>query len=287
MNQCYLKIKDCVHRLPRGERAVAEYILASPEQALGLSIGALAEECGVSKATVVRFCKSVGCRGYKELCASLDSEVSAGHHLDLSYSDIHPGDPTDNIIASVADNALSSIRNTASNIDRHELERAVELIRNANRIDFYGVGFSGFIALDAQNKFLRLGKLSVAQTDVQLATLTAVNLSPGDVAVMISYTGETRDIIDLAKKIRETGASTISITKSGNNSLSELTDISLHTVSDEGFIRSGAMSSRIGQLTMIDIIFTLVASRDFDRYKPNLDKTAEAIREKKTRNIKN
>lgn len=286
MDQCYLFIKDSVHSLPRGERAVGEYILSSPEIVPNMTIGGLAEACGTSKATVVRFCQSVGCRGFKDLCARLRADVSSGRHRDLTYSDIHPGDKTESVIASVGENAVGSIRNTIDNLDRETLEKVVDYISKAERVDFYGVGFSGFIALDAQNKFLRLGKFSVCQTDAQLATLTALNLSRGDVAVMISYTGETRDIIDLTKKIRETGALTISITKSGSNTLSNITDLSLHTVSDEGFIRSGAMSSRIGQLTMIDIIFTLVASRNFQKFKPNLDKTAEAIREKKTQNLK-
>ncbi len=286
MDQCYLLIKDSVARLPRGERAVGEFILASPEAVAGMSIKDLAEACGTSKATVVRFSKAVGCSGFKDLVARLRADIATGRHRGLTYSDIHPGDKTDSIIASVGDNATNSIRNTIANLDRGILEKVVEAIGKAGRVDFYGVGFSGFIALDAQNKFLRLGKFSACQTDAQLATLTALNLKKNDVAVMISYTGETRDIIDLTRKIRETGATTVSITKSGVNTLSTLTDLSLHTVSDEGFIRSGAMSSRIGQLTVIDIIFTLVASRNFAKYKPNLDKTAEAIREKKTQNLK-
>ncbi len=286
MDQCFLFIKDNVPRLPRGEKAVGEFILANPEAVPSMSIGELAGACGTSKATVVRFCKSVGCNGFKDLCARLRADISTGRHRDLTYSDIHPNDKTESIIASVGENAVNSIRNTIANLDLETLEKTVDIIERAERVDFYGVGFSGFIALDAQNKFLRLGKFSACQTDVQLATLTALNLMKNDVAVIISYTGETKDIIELAKKIRETGATTVSITKSGSNTLSSITDLSLHTVSDEGFIRSGAMSSRIGQLTMIDIIFTLVASRNFQKYKPSLDKTAEAIREKKTQNLK-
>lgn len=286
VEQCYLFIKDNVGRLPRGERSVGEYILASPEAVTSMSIGELASACGTSKATVVRFCKAVGCRGFKELCARLHADVAVGRHRDLTYSDIHPCDGTESIIASVGDNAIGSIRNTLANLDREALEKAVDAIGRAGRVDFYGVGFSGFIALDAQNKFLRIGKFSACQTDAQLATLTAMNLAKNDVAVMISYTGETKDIIELTRRIRETGATTVSITKSGGNTLSTLTDLNLHTVSGEGFIRSGAMSSRIGQLTMIDIIFTLVVSRNFQKFKPSLDKTAEAIREKKTQNLK-
>lgn len=284
--QLYLTLRDKTPHLPRGERAVGELILASPERALTMQIDQLASVSGTSKATVVRFCKAFGCCGYKDFRMKLHSELAAGRHKSLAYSDIHPGDAAASVVAGVGENAVGSIRNTVANIDYGVLERVVDAIGRAGRVDFYGVGFSGFIALDAQNKFLRLGKLSVCQTDVQLATLTALNLKRGDVAVMISYTGETTDVIELARRIGETGAVTVSITKSGENTLSGVTDLSLHTVSGEGFIRSGAMSSRIGQLTMIDIIFTLVASRDFERYKPNLDKTSEAIRGKKTGKLK-
>jgi len=277
VTQCYLFIKDSINRLPRGERAVGEFILASPEATLSMSIGELAKASGTSTATVVRFCKAVGCRGFKELRTRLHTDIMTGRHRDLACSDIRPGDPTETIIRSVGDNAISSIRNTISNIDPETLEKVVDAIAKSRRVDFYGAGFSGFIALDAQNKFLRLGKDSHCQLDTQLAIITSMSLRRGDTAVLISYTGETIDTIELAKKIRTTGATTVSITKSGENTLSKLTDLNLHTISDEGFIRSGAMSSRIGQIIMIDIIYSLVVSRNFEKYKPSLDRTAEAL----------
>lgn len=167
-------------------------------------------------------------------------------------------------------------------MDYKALSEAVELLVKARRIDFYGVGNSGFVALDAQNKFLRINKLATAQTDPHLQILTASNLSKDDAAVFISYTGETRDLLDTLDIVKSTGAKTISITRLGKNSLAGATDINLFMVSDENFIRSGAMSSRIGQLCIIDILFSIVTSRLYSEVKPYLDRSMNASKKKKT-----
>jgi len=215
----------------------------------------------------------------------LNADIMLSENGEMSYKDISPNDDSTELVAKVADNNIKAIRNTVEIIDYTALNKAVDLLIRARRIDFYGVGNSGFVALDAQNKFLRINKLATAQTDAHLQILTASNLSPEDVAVFISYTGETRDLLETLDIVRSTGASTISITKLGYNSIATACDINLFMVSDESFIRSGAMSSRIGQLCIIDILFSIVASRMYDEVKPYLDRSMAASKKKKTLKI--
>lgn len=247
-----------------------------------MPISELAERCQTSKPTVVRLCKTLGYSGYKELCMYLNADIMLSENGEMSYKDINPSDNSPEIVAKVSENNIKAIRNTVDIIDYTALNRAVDLLIKARRIDFYGVGNSGFVALDAQNKFLRINKLATAQTDPHLQILTASNLSANDVAVFISYTGETRDLLETHDIVKNTGASTISITKFGKNSLAQACDVNLFMVSDESFIRSGAMSSRIGQLCVIDILFSIVTSRLYSEIKPYLDRSMAASKKKKT-----
>jgi len=155
------------------------------------------------------------------------------------------------------------------------VERAINAIHKAKRIDFYGVGASGLIALDAQQKFIRINKHAWAYTDPHMQITAAANLSKNDVVVVISYSGETGDIIDTVKIAKESGATIIAVTKYGMNTLAEISDIRLFLSSPETTMRSGAMGSRIAQLTIIDIIFTGVASLEYPYIKKYLDRTKE------------
>ncbi len=283
--RCYLNIKESYNHLSVSEKRIAKYIIDNPAEVVKLPIGELAEKCGTSKPTVVRLCKTLGYSGYKELCMYLNADIMLSEDGEMTYKDIRPDDDSPEIVAKVCENNIKAIRNTVEIMDYAALGKAVDLLIKARRIDFYGVGNSGFVALDAQNKFLRINKLATAQTDPHLQILTASNLSRDDVAVLISYTGETKDILETLDVIKTTGASTISITRLGKNSLAQATDINLFMVSDESFIRSGAMSSRIGQLCIIDTLFSIVTSRMYDDIKPYLDRSMTASKKKKTLNV--
>lgn len=280
--RCYLNIKESYDRLSVSEKRIAKYIIDNPNEVVRMPISELAEKCQTSKPTVVRLCKTLGYSGYKELCMFLNADILLSENGEMSYKDINPNDDSPEIVQKVSENNIKAIRNTVEIMDYAALNRAVELLVAARRIDFYGVGNSGFVALDAQNKFLRINKLATAQVDPHLQILTASNLSPSDVAVFISYTGETRDLLETMEIVKSTGASTISITKLGQNSLSQASDVNLFMVSDESFIRSGAMSSRIGQLCVIDILFSIVTSRLYSEIKPYLDRSMAASKKKKT-----
>ncbi|WP_234946523.1 MurR/RpiR family transcriptional regulator [Bacillus sp. m3-13] len=162
-------------------------------------------------------------------------------------------------------------------LDKEEVTKAVELLHKAHRIDFYGVAASQLIAQDAQQKFMRINKLCTAYSDSHLQMTSATTMTKGDVAVGISYSGETTQTIEALREAKKAGAVTISITKYGNNTLKELSDISLSISSMESSIRSAATSSRISQLNVIDILFTAVAAIDFEQSVEYLKKSRETI----------
>lgn len=273
MNGCLLKVKEAVDDLKPSEKKVANYILTYPQESIGLSIGELAERSGASKAAVIRFCKTLRFDGYREFSIKLAYDFSSKSDDEDVYTDIQVGDDLETIIKNVSHNNKKSITDSLLVLDYKELSRAVEAIHKAVRIDFYGVGASGITALDAQQKFMRINRYSMAYTDTHLQATAAANLSENDAAIFISYSGETRDIVETLKIARQTGAATISITKYGSNTLSEKADINLFISSPETTMRSGASGSRIAQLNIIDILFIAVGSIEYPEIKKYLDRT--------------
>lgn len=281
MAGCLLKLREVVNNLKPSERKVADYLLNHTKDVLGMSIGELAERSGASKAAVIRLCKTLQLDGYRELALSLASEVGAQKPEDGEYTDIKMGDDLATIIKNVSRNNRKSIEDTMLVMDYEEVKKAVAAIHKAKRVDFYGVGASGIAALDAQLKFTRINKFSLAYTDPHMQATAAANLGVGDAAVVISYFGETRDIIETARIAKQSGAVVIAVTKYGRNTLGEMADIKLWLSSPETTIRSGATGSRIAQLNAIDILFSGVASLEYTEVKKHLDKTHKATATKK------
>ena len=273
---CCLRLKEMAPSLSPKERQVANFILECPAKVVNMTIEQIAALSGTSASAVVRLCKSMGYSGYKELCRMLTSDLAANSNA-ISYEDVHPGDSSEVIFKNICLSNMKAIENTMNIMDPEAFEQAVQLICKARRVDFFGVGTSALVALDAHNKFLRTGKNCMANADYHVQLLSACSLKKGDVAVMISYSGETYDMVRLASLVRQTGCKVITITTYAKNSLARFADVNLFTVSAETMIRSGAITSRIAQLTVIDALYTSVCSNLYDKVKGQLDKTRMAV----------
>lgn len=280
MSGCTLRIKEMFDTLPPKEQLVAAVILDHPEVTASMSVEELAAASGTSTASVVRMSKSLGYSGYKEFSRMLSADMAISQREAISYNEIHPGDSTATIVGNVIQAGVQALENTLRLLDIQEVERATQAICAARRVDFYGVGTSGTVALDAHNKFLRINKHCLSSTDPHVQILSATSLVPGDVAVLISYSGETLDMIELQRLIQKTGATVVTVTRYGKNTLSAQSDIRLYSATSESMIRSGPMSSRISQLAVIDILYTSVCSRQYEDVKQYLDMTMRAAQTK-------
>ncbi len=281
MAGCLIKIMEAMDSLTPSERKIAHIILNYSDEVIGMSIKEIAEKSNTSKAAVIRLCKTLKYKGYRDFAINLASDVASQKVEENTYTDIKAGDDLDTIIKNVCHINKKSIDDTFMVLDAQEVGKAVDTIHKAKRIDFYGVGASGVIALDAQQKFMRINKYSNAFSDIHLQLTAAANMSKGDVAVIISYSGETKDVIDTMLAAKQSGATIISITKYGENTLSKAADIKLFLSSPETTMRSGAMGSRIAQLNIIDIIFSGVASIEYQYIKKYLDRTHKVTALKK------
>lgn len=277
MNGGLVRLKEVLAELNPSERKVAEYILLHPQQMIELSIAQLAENSGSSQAAIVRLCKSMGIKGYQDLkikvAGDLQDDVAQG------YQEIRSNDSIEMIIQNVSNNNMQSIRDTVKILDVDLVGAAVNALDQAQRIHFYGLGASNLIALDAQQKFLRINKTAIAFADPHVQLTSSVTLTKNDVAVGISYSGETKHVIAFLRTAKQRGATTISITRYGHTTLSSHADIPLFISSREQEIRSGAMASRITQLNVIDILYLGVASRNYEQSVHYLDESRKVIRQ--------
>jgi len=276
-----LKLREMKDSLTPAEKKVAEYVLAYPDEIPRYSVNKLAMKSKTSDASVVRLCKTLGYDGYRQFIVSISGELaSRSTDSGEEYTDIQPGDNINLIIKNVSYNNSKSIEDTLMVIDNESIKKSVKLLSTAKRINFYGIGASGIVCLDAYQKFMRINKICNAYTDAHSQLTSASMLSKGDVAVIVSNTGTTIEIVDTVKLVKETGATIIAITKYGKNVLASNADIVLFFSTPETTIRSGAMGSRIAMLNIIDILFTGVASLEYKSIKKYLDKTHNVLLDK-------
>jgi DNA-binding MurR/RpiR family transcriptional regulator len=276
-----LKLRDMKESLTPVERMVADYILENKEEIPHLSIKSLAQQSKTSDASVLRFCKTMGYSGYRSFIVSISASLgSMDDEQDDPYTDIQPGDDLSIIINNISRNNCKSIEDTLCVINRNEIARAVEVLRESNRIYFFGIGASGLVAMDAEQKFSRINKMCRTCTDGHSQLTAATLLEKGDVAMFISNSGNTIEILETLEIAKKNGASIIGITKYNKSPLADKANIVLSISTPEITIRSGAMGSRIAMLTVIDILFAGVASSDYQNVKKYLTKTHNILASK-------
>lgn len=277
-NLIEISIREVKHSLTKAEKAIAEYIEPRLDSIVKLSLKELAEKSGSSEATVVRFCKTLGFKGYRDFIISLSAETGAKkENSGNEYTDIRPGDDISTIISNVSFNNIKSIADTESILNKENMEKLVSMIRSADRIFFFGIGASGLVCMDAYQKFMRINKKAWALTDSHAMRQAAALLTPDDIALFVSYSGTTPDVVTALNIAKTTGAKTASITKYSKNNIGAKTDATIYISTPEVTIRSGAMGSRIAMLNVIDIIFSIIASSEYNSIKQYLDTTHDAV----------
>ncbi|MED5018345.1 MurR/RpiR family transcriptional regulator [Paenibacillus chibensis] len=275
-----IKIREMKDSLTPVEKMVAEYVLQNLEEIPHLSIKSLAQLTKTSDASVLRFCKTMGYSGYRSFIVSISASLGSMEEQKDPYTDIQPGDDLTVIISNTSRNNIKSIEDTMSVIDKNEVDRAVQVLRQSNRIVFFGIGASGLVGIDAEQKFSRINKMCHTYTDGHSQLTAATLMDKGDVAVFISNSGSTSEILESLEITKKSGATIIAITKYNKSELADKANIVLNISTPELTIRSGAMGSRIAMLTVIDILFAGVASAEYKNVKKYLTKTHNIIASK-------
>lgn len=283
MTSPLLRLEENMATLSPTEKAVASQILAKPELVSELCIHDLAKETFSSSSTIVRLCSHIGFSGYRDFRRAVTAElaVRAQTKIDEQRA-IARTDSLEEIIGKVTYQNIVALEETRAMMDAEVIRRCAELIRKARVIYLFGIGASFCTAKDAYLKFLRMNKLCVINEDWQAQILQARNALPEDLGIAISYSGETEEVIECMKALRENHTPIIAITHLANTPVAQLADEKLYTAARETLFRSSAMSSRISQLNIIDILYTYLGNLEYDRTpdQPNhIHKPGEDFRE--------
>ena len=254
------RIRSQLPALAAAELKVAHWILQQPEQVMHLSMAQLAQECGVSDTTVLRFCRNVGFRGYMDLKISIAQDVAKP--TQIIHDAISEADDELTIARKVFISNIQALQDTLAVMDGPTLVQAVDLLNRAQRILITGVGTSAPIAQDMFNKLFRLGLECRVQTDSYLQLMEVALLGPGDVVVAISQSGGSADPVMTMQEAKKNGASTICITGNAHSPITQYADVTLLSVAHE--TRAEAIASRIAQITIIDALYVILAVRHLE-----------------------
>lgn len=274
---CKEKILARKNMMTNAEGKLADYILENYDETLNLTVSELAEKAGVSDASVVRFCKGMGYKGYQ------DFKVNAAKDVLPNVSYLNPsleqGDDAETICNKIFNSGITVLNRTLANMDFGVMQQAADEIRAAERVVFFGSGGSLLIGKTAQHRFMKFGIPVFVYDDMELQQMASSLMQAGDLAVGISHSGSNRNVINCMKRARENGAKTIALVSQGKTPLAKTADLVLYSASESTIFSSESISSRIAQLAIIDSLVSLVALSEYENSLAAIQKTRKATSE--------
>ena len=278
MTAIELRVRSIYDSLSTAEKKVADYFLSNVESVFSKPIALLAEEAGVSKVAWVRFCKDIGFGGLKDLKRTLFAQMREKQEDAVAdpFSDVRDVGSTKSLIEGIRQNSIQAISDTAAMLDPGSLEAAATAIVHAKTVRIFGVGASGLVGEDLHSKLMRINKHSYFSADPHTQLTYAANMSAQDVAVLISMSGKTKEILEILTLAKQTQTPTIALTQYRKTPLVLHSDTVLYVSAPEISKRSGATSSRLAQLMVVDALFTATAHMDYDAIAVNLERSRES-----------
>ncbi|WP_447926712.1 MULTISPECIES: transcriptional regulator HexR [unclassified Vreelandella] len=270
------RLRERLNDLNRSEFKVANVIMNDPAAATSLSIASLAQAAGVSEPTVNRFCRNFGAKGYPDFKIKLAQSLAGG--TPYVTRAVEPGDNATQYTPKIFGATIAALKDAERQVDMAAVERMVDYLTQAKHIHFFGLGASGAVAQDAQHKFFRFNLPVMAYIDVLMQRMVAAACHTGDVVVIISYTGRTRELVDIAQIARAAGAVVLGITAPDSPLARECT-ATLDVATPEDTDHYMPMTSRVIQLTLIDALATGVTLRRGEDFLPHLKKIKESLRD--------
>ncbi len=274
MSSALLKLREQSRLFSTTEQEIAGHILENPQLVVDMSIHELAKHTFSSASSIVRLCNHTGFSGYKEFRKAVTYELAMREQSKrVEQQKIAHSDSIQDIIDKITYANIVSLEETRKLMDMHVLQACVDMVKSARVIYLFGLGASLVAAQDAYLKFLRLNKMCVINMDWHSQLLQAKNAGKNDLGIVISYSGATTEVVECMKIMKENKTPIIAITRCVNSPVSELADQKLYTTANESVFRSGAMSSRISQLNIIDILYTALANEEYEASLEQLSRT--------------
>ena len=259
------RIRSSYPALAASEARVADWVMQQPDKLMHLSMAQVAQACGVSDTTVLRFCRNAGFLGYTDLRLSIARDLVSP--TQVIHDDIDAGDAPAVIARKVFLSNIQAMYDTLEVLDEGVLTKAIDLLSHANRILIVGVGTSAPIVQSMYNMLLRLGLNCKAQTDSYLQLMEVALLGPGDLVIAVSQSGTSMDPVLTLKQAKANRASTICITGNAQSPITKYADVTLLSVAREARIE--AIASRLAQMSIADALYVIVALNNIDAVVQN------------------
>ncbi|MGR6871902.1 MurR/RpiR family transcriptional regulator [Pseudomonas sp. HK3] len=271
-------IRQSIPKMRKSEVKVAQYVLSNVDAVIHMRIVDLAQEAMVSEPTIVRFCRALGLNGFQAFKVRM-AQSNTVHHS-LGQFSIAEDDTSSDIIKKIFDTSINQIITTRNFLDSAQVAAAIAALNKSKRVEFYGFGASGAVAMDAMHKFFRLQFSTVAYSDPHMQCMSAVTLQKDDVVVAISQSGRTKDLLHAMEMAQQQGAHVISLSPP-NTPVSDLADLPIHVDIKEDTDVFTPMTSRIAHLLVIDCLAVGVAQRkgpEFDEHLAKVKKSISSLR---------
>lgn len=276
---CKQKIRGKMNHLTNTEAKIAKYVLDHYDQVLSSNITELAEQAGVSDASVVRFCKSLGYKGYQDFKINAARDLLPKEkHLNPS---LEPSDDMGTICKKIFGTEVAVLDRTLAGLDMEAVERAAHMIRDAKKLVIFGSGGSLLVGKDAQHKFLKIGIQVYVYEDMDMQLMASSLMKEGEVALCISHSGYNSNVVNCMKNAGECGAGRIALVSQGKTPVSKNADVVLYTASEETIFKSESVSTRIAQLAIIDSLVAIVAFQDYEDSYRAIQQTRRATSQNK------
>lgn len=275
------KVRSAYNQFTKAETKVADYILQNPREVLFMSITDLADVCEVGDTSVFRFCKTMELKGYQEFKMMLSLSLHDGQpNLGQLDGEINLDDSFPQIAEKVLNTNIKALTEAYSLLTEKNFDQAIRYLGDAERIYFFGVGASMLTAMKAANKFLRVEPKVYCIQDPHMQAMIASMMNEKDVAIVVSYSGATKDTIHVAELAKKGGAKVVCITRFVKSPLTSYSDVTLLCGANEGPLQGGSTSAEISQLFLIDLMYTEYYRRFYDRCSENNEKTSASVLEK-------
>ncbi len=268
------RIFETQDQLSGAEHKVANWVMVHPRRAVESATREIAQAAGVSEPTVIRFCRSIGCRGLRDFKVRLAQDL--GTSARVVHADAEPDDDALALIGKVIGRSLNELSTLRSRLSAERVEQAIGALHAAQQIEFWGIGASGIVARDAQNKFFRLGKPCATHTDSATMRQAAALTTPRHAIVAVSKTGESGVLLDAVGLAREQHAVIVAIT-SPLSTLAGYAEVPLLVDSPEDTSIYTPMSSRLAALAVLDVLQVGLAMRMGERGAMHLRTTKAAL----------
>ena len=269
------KITQHKSAFSKSERKVAEVILANPQSAIHSSIATLAKMSDVSETTVNRFCRRLDTKGFPDFKLHLAQSLANGTPYVNRHVDENDG--PDEYTNKIFESTMASLEVARQSVCVNTVNRVVDLLTQAQRISFFGLGASASVAHDALNKFFRFNVPVVYFEDILMQRMSCMNCSSGDVVMLFSHTGRTKSLVEIAQIAKANDATVVGITSADSPLANECTYVlSLEVPEDTDMYMP--MASRIAQLTLIDVLATGFTLRRGNKFREDLKRVKDTLR---------